>query len=93
MAKTIAKQIDPAEIDAKALSLAKLVKRNEERKPEDRVDHSVSVIIEDDRALMVCGSAHMMVGMFVELLKQRPEFRQVMEDAVRKYGQNNSWKL
>lgn len=93
MAKTTAKQIDPAEIDAKALSLAKLVKRNEERKPEDRVDHSVSVIIEDDRALMVCGSAHMMVGMFVELLKQRPEFRQVMEDAVRKYGQNNSWKL
>lgn len=93
MAKTTAKQIDPAEIDAKALSLAKLVKRNEERKPEDRVDHSVSVIIEDDRALMVCGSAHMMVGMFVELLQQRPEFRQVMEDAVRKYGQNNSWKL
>ena len=93
MAKTTAKQIDPTEIDAKALSLAKLVKRNEERKPEERVDHSVSVIIEDDRALMVCGSAHMMVGMFVELLKQRPEFRQVMEDAVRKYGQNNSWKL
>lgn len=93
MAKTTAKQIDPAEIDAKALSLAKLVKRNEERKPEDKVDHSVSVIIEDDRALMVCGSAHMMVGMFVELLQQRPEFRQVMEDAVRKYGQNNSWKL
>ena len=93
MAKTTAKQIDPAEIDAKALSLAKLVKRNEERKPEDRVDHSVSVIIEDNRALMVCGSAHMMVGMFVELLQERPEFRQVMEDAVRKYGQNNSWKL
>lgn len=93
MAKTTAKQIDPAEIDAKALSLAKLVKRNEERKPEDRVDHSVSVILEDDRALMVCGSAHMMVGMFVELLQQRPEFRQVMEEAVRKYGQNNSWKL
>lgn len=93
MAKTTAKQIDPTEIDAKALSLAKLVKRNEERKPEERVDHSVSVIIEDDRALMVCGSAHMMVGMFVELLQQRPEFRQVMEDAVRKYGQNNSWKL
>ena len=93
MAKTTAKQIDPAEIDAKALSLAKLVKRNEERKPEERVDHSVSVIIEDDRALMVCGSAHMMVGMFVELLQQRPEFRQVMEEAVRKYGQNNSGKL
>lgn len=93
MTKTTAKQIDPAEIDAKALSLAKLVKRNEERKPEDRVNHSVSVILEDDRALMVCGSAHMMVGMFVELLQQRPEFRQVMEEAVRKYGQNNSWKL
>lgn len=93
MAKKVTKQIDPAEIDAKALALAKLVKRNEERKSEDRVDHSVTVIIEDDRALLVGGSAHMMTGMFVELLKQRPEFRQVLEDAVRKYGQDNSWKL
>ena len=93
MAKTVTKQIDPAEIDAKALALAKLVKRTEERKPEDRVDHSVTVIIEDDRALLVGGSAPMMAGMFVELLKQRPEFRQVLEDAVRKYGQDNSWKL
>lgn len=93
MAKVIARQIDPTEIDAKALALVKLIKRNEERKPEDRIDHSVTVIIEDNRALLVGGSAHMMTGMFVELLKQRPEFRQVLEDAVRKYGQDNSWKL
>lgn len=85
-----AKQIDVAEIESKALSLMKLVRRNEERKPEERVDHTVTVITEEDRGLMVCGSAHQMVGMFVDLLKKRPEFRQVLQDAMQKYGQINS---
>lgn len=85
-----AKQIDVAEIESKALSLMKLVRRNEERKPEERVDHTVTVITEEDRGLMVCGSAHQMVGMFVDLLKKRPEFRQVLQDAIQKYGQINS---
>lgn len=93
MARPATKPIDPAEIEAKALSLAKLIRRNEERKPADRVDHTVTVVTEDDRALMICGSAHQMTGMFVELLKKRPEFRQVMDDAVRLYGQTNAWKL
>lgn len=82
-----AKQIDVAEIESKALSLMKLVRRNEERKPAERVDHTVTVIIEEDRGLMVCGSAHQMVGMFVDLLKKRPEFRQVLQDSIQKYGQ------
>lgn len=82
-----AKQIDVKEIESKALSLMKLVRRNEERKPEERVDHTVTVIIEEDRGLMVCGSAHQMVGMFVDLLKKRPEFRQVLQDSIQKYGQ------
>lgn len=85
-----AKQIDVAEIESKALSLMKLVRRNEERKPAERVDHTVTVITEEDRGLMVCGSAHQMVGMFVDLLKKRPEFRQVLQDAIQKYGQINS---
>lgn len=85
----MAKQIDVAEIESKALSLMKLVRRNEERKPEERVDHTVTVIIEEDRGLMVCGSAHQMVGMFVDLLKKRPEFRQVLQDSIQKYGQIN----
>ena len=85
----MAKQIDVAEIESKALSLMKLVRRNEERKPEERVDHTVTVIIEEDRGLMVCGSAHRMVGMFVDLLKKRPEFRQVLQDSIQKYGQIN----
>lgn len=85
-----AKQIDVAEIESKALSLMKLVRRNEERKPEERVDHTVTVITEEDRGLMVCGSAHQMVGMFVDLLKKRPEFRQVLQDAIQKYGRINS---
>lgn len=84
-----AKQIDVKEIESKALSLMKLVRRNEERKPEERVDHTVTVIIEEDRGLMVCGSAHQMVGMFVDLLKKRPEFRQVLQDSIQKYGQIN----
>lgn len=85
-----AKQIDVAEIESKALSLMKLVRRNEERKPEERVDHTVTVITEEDRGLLVCGSAHQMVGMFVDLLKKRPEFRQVLQDAIQKYGRINS---
>ena len=82
-----AKQIDVKEIESKALSLMKLVRRNEERTPAERVDHTVTVIIEEDRGLMVCGSAHQMVGMFVDLLKKRPEFRQVLQDSIQKYGQ------
>lgn len=84
-----AKQIDVTEIESKALSLMKLVRRNEERKPAERVDHTVTVIIEEDRGLMVCGSAHQMEGMFLELLKKRPEFRQVFQDAIQKYGRTN----
>lgn len=93
MARQEARPVDPAEIEAKALSLARLVRRNEECRPGDRVDHTVTVVTEDDRALMICGSAHRMTGMFVELLKKRPEFRQVMDDAVRLYGQTNTREL
>ena len=84
-----AKQIDVAEIESKALSLMKLIRRNEERTPAERVDHTVTVITEEDRGLMVCGSAHQMEGMFLELLKKRPEFRQVLQDAIQKYGRIN----
>ena len=87
------KQIISSEINAQALELAKAVRSNQERKRKDRIDHTVSVIINEDKALMVCGSAHEMVGMFTDLIKKRPEFLQVLNDAIRKYGYSNCWKL
>ena len=91
MAKKVTKQIDPAEIDAKALALIKLIKRNEERKPEDQVDHSVTVVHDKKNAIMVCGSAHELEGLLVEMLEKRPELRQVLENAIYRYGQKANW--
>ena len=92
MAKKV-NPIDPAEIEEKALSLMKLIRRNEERKPADRVDHTVTVITKDELGVMVCGSAHQLEDLFVEMLVQRPEMRQVLENAIYRYGQRNHWKL
>lgn len=92
MAKKI-NPIDPAEIEGKALSLMKLIRRNEERKPADRVDHTVSVITKDGLGVMVCGSAHQLEDLVLELIVQRPEMRQVLENAINRYGQRNTWKL
>lgn len=85
------KKIISSEINDQALALAHAVKVNQEHKRKDRIDHTVSVIINENKALMVCGSAHEMVDMFTELIKQRPEFRQVLDDAIRKYGYSNNW--
>lgn len=93
MARPATKPIDPAEIESKALSLMKLIRRNEERKPADRVDHTVSVVTKDDVGVMICGSAHMLEDLMVELLQQRPEMRQVLENAVYRYGQRNHWNI
>lgn len=92
MAKKV-NPIDPAEIEEKAISLMKLIRRNEERKPADRVDHTVTVITKDELGVMVCGSAHQLEDLFVDLLAKRPEMRQVLDNAVRRYGQSNHWKL
>ena len=92
MAKKV-NTIEPEDIEGKALALIKAIRRNEERKPKDKVDHTVTVIVEEDRGLMVCGSAHQMIDMFVKLLQERPEYRQVLQDAITKYGYSNHWKL
>ena len=85
--------IDPAEIESKAMSLIKLIRRNEERKPIDQIDHSVTVVHDKKNAVMVCGSAHELEGLLVSLIEKRPEIRQVMENAINRYGQKNIWKL
>lgn len=90
MAKKV-NPITPEEIDAKALALIKLIKRNEDRKPEDQVEHSTTVVHDKKNAVMVCGSAHELEGLLVEMLEKRPELRQVMENAIRRYGQKSNW--
>lgn len=85
--------IDPAEIESKALSLMKLIRRNEERKPADRVDHTVTVVTKDDLGVMICGSAHRLEDLVLELLVERPEMRQVLENAINRYGQRNQYKI
>lgn len=93
MAKNVVKPVDPAEIESKALSLMKLIRRNEERKPADRVDHTVTVVTKDKLGVMVCGSAHQLEDLFLDMIVKRPEMRQVLENAVYRYGQRNQWKL
>lgn len=92
MAKVV-NPIDPSEIESKALSLMKLIRRNEERKPADRVDHTVTVVTQDKLGVMICGSAHELEDLIVEVIKQRPEMRQVLDNAIQRYGQRNEWKL
>ena len=82
-------------IESKAVALIKTIRRNEERKPVDRVDHTVTVVTRDKErlAVMICGSAHRLEDLMVELLEKRPEMRQVLENAIYRYGQRNQWKL
>lgn len=92
MAKVV-NLIDPAEIESKALSLMKLIRRNEERKPSDRVDHTVTVVTKDKLGVMICGSAHELEDLMVEVIRQRPEMRQVLDNAIQRYAQRIQWKL
>lgn len=82
-------------IESKAIALVKTIRRNEERKPADKVGHTVTFVTRDkDRlAVMICGSAHRLEDLMVELLEKRPEMRQVLENAIYRYGQRNQWKL
>lgn len=94
------KPIDPDRIEAlnietKAMALVRAIRRNEERKPADQVDHTVTMVTrdKDKLAVMICGSAHRLEDLVVEMLEKRPEMRQVLENAIYRYGQRNQWKL
>ena len=78
--------INPGEIESKAINLMSLIKNNEERKPADQVDHTVSVIKEDDIGVMICGSAHRLEDCFVKLIQQRPELYYVIDRALSRYA-------
>ncbi|MBE6234774.1 MAG: hypothetical protein E7112_00895 [Bacteroidales bacterium] len=94
------KPIDPDRMEAlnietKAMALVRTIRRNEERKPADQVDHTVTMVTrdKDKLAVMICGSAHRLEDLVVEMLEKRPEMRQVLENAIYRYGQRNQWKL
>ena len=81
------------DINGKVSELIRLTEKNESRKPEDRADHTVTAVAEDGKAVIVSGSAHELEGLLVRLIEKRPEFRQVMENAIHRYGQKTTWKL
>ena len=87
------KDIMAKDIQDKVNELVKLVDWNERRRPENRADHTVSAVVKEDRVVVISGSAHQLEDLFVELIHQRPELRQVFENAVYRYGQRNHWKL
>lgn len=76
------KEVHEREIDEAAKRLAYLLRLNEERTPETKVPVSTHVGTCDGGFVAVCGSAHRMEDAFVELFKNRPEFRQVVQNAL-----------
>ena len=64
--------------------LAKEVRLNENRKPEERTTYTATVV-GDEKAgcyIVIEGSAHKMEGCFIELFKRRPELRKVVHDVL-----------
>lgn len=64
--------------------LAETLRRNYQLPPEQRATNSATLVTEEDRMILIDGSAHRMEGLFIELLKERPEMRQVMQSALDK---------
>lgn len=77
------KKIEEKEIMDAAEYLAGMVRYNDEvLKPEDRIVHTATVVTGDNRMIAVLGSAHELKPLFGELLRRRPELRQVMESSL-----------
>lgn len=64
--------------------LAETLRRNNRLPPEQRATNSATLVTEGDRMILVDGSAHEMEALFIELLKERPEMRQVIQSALDK---------
>lgn len=81
------RKIKESDIQDAAHQLAELIKYNDEVvKPEKRVVHTATAIVKDGMMVAVNGSAHQLQPLFTELVRHRPELRQVMEAAVEDYG-------
>lgn len=75
------------EIQDAARHLADLIICNDEKNsPQDRIVHTATAVIQDGMTIVVNGTAHKIKPLFDELLRRRPELRQVMEAAVEDYG-------
>lgn len=64
--------------------LAKEVRLNENRKPEEKVCHTATVVGDEKSGcyIVIEGSAHEMTDSFIELFKRRPELRVVVQDVL-----------
>ena len=69
-------------IQGAADNLARLIEMNDGLKPEERISHCATCVTGDGMMVAVNGSAHMLEGLFVNLLESRPELRQVMQSAI-----------
>lgn len=85
MAKKV-NPIDPEDLQKKALELISLVRRNQNCKPADQVDHTVSVVQDDNVGIMICGSAHRLEDCFYRLIQERPEIYFVIDNALSRYA-------
>lgn len=80
------RRLDENEIQDAAEHLAGLIGYNGKLKPENRIVHTATAVVRDGMTVVVNGPAHRMKPLFEELIRLRPELRQVMEAAVEDYG-------
>lgn len=66
-----------------AEDIGHLVRLNNSREPELRVDTLTSSFSDDGGFLVVCGSAHRMTENFKAFFRERPEFRAVVQEVLR----------
>lgn len=69
-------------IDATAKELAYYVRMNQNKPEELKIVHTATAVHEDDRFIVVNGSAHRMKDLFIEFFKQRPEMVGVAREAI-----------
>lgn len=77
------RRLEETEIQDAALRLAELIRYNDEYlKPEKRIVHTATAVVQDGMMVAVNGSAHKLKPLFSELIRRRPELRQVMDSAI-----------
>ncbi|MGM9739825.1 MAG: hypothetical protein ACI3ZP_04395 [Candidatus Cryptobacteroides sp.] len=77
-----AKEAMECDIKDAAERLYHLLKVNEQRSPETKVDVATTVSLKEGGFIAVCGSAHRMQDAFIDLFKNRPEMRSVVQGAL-----------
>lgn len=65
-------------------ALAEALRDNYRLPPEARATNSATIVSDQDRMIIVDGSAQEMEDLFVRFFEERPEMRQVVESALHK---------